>query len=190
MKIPRLAFAMNYIDDDLVVAAEDYKPHRRKWHNRLWLKRGIIAACICIVAFVSIYLLLHQNTPTANDVEPTKVLTFEEAQNCEPFGIYLPSIIADGYRLEKEVSIYNETVMEAVFVNDENGDTLIVRIAPQTLYSDAETGKILYNDDENKSSYLYVDCGDYIVYYSSAKYDLDEVQGFDEMITSSRYFTN
>ena len=191
MKIPRLAIAMGYIDDDLISAAEVYKPHHKKWYQLNWLKYGAVAACICIVALITIPLLSEQVTSPTNDTESQKVLTLAEAQAYEPFGEYFPSIVADGYYLEDEVRIYDQTVMQAIFVNDENGDALVVRIAPKTRYSNVETGKVFYkNKGDSKSSYLYVDCGDYIVYYSSAKCDLNEVQGFDKMVTSARYFTD
>lgn len=189
MKIPRLAIAMGYIDDDLVSAAEVYKPHHKKRYPLNWLKYGAVAACICIAALIAIPLLSEQVPSPANDTEPKISLTFAEAQVYEPFGAYLPSIVADGYSLEDDVGIYNQTVMQAVFVNDETGDALVVRIGPKARFRDVETGTILYrNTGDGKSSYLYVDCGDYIVYYSSHKCDLKEIQGFDKMVTSARYF--
>ena len=136
-------------------------------------------------------MLLNQNTPPVNDVETKNELTFEEAQNCEPFGMYFPSVIADGYQLEDKVHIYDETVMEAVFVNSINNDILVLRIAPQSRYDGVETGKVFYKDKgDNKSSYIYVDCGDYIVYYSSNQYDLNEIDGFKEMVESASFFRN
>lgn len=191
MKIPRLAIAMGYIDDDLIAAAETYKSSSTKWNRFNWLKYGAAAACICVVTLIAILSLSRQVSSPTHDTELSKVLTLAEAQTYEPFGTYFPSNVVDGYCLEDGVYIFNQTVMEAVFVNDEIGDTLVVRIAPKARYSNVETGKVLYrNNGDSKSSYLYVDCGDYIAYYSSAKCDLNEIQGFSKMVTSSRYFAD
>lgn len=192
MKIPRLATVMGEIDDDLISAAETYRPRRKKWHQLNWLKYGAAAACICITVLIAIPVFSELFTATANEAEKAKVtLTFAEAQAYEPFGAYLPSVAAEGYSLDAEVAVYNETVMEAVFVNAESGDTLVVRIASSAQYGAVETGKVLYREaGGSSSSYLYVDCGDYLVYYSSAECDLNEVEGFQEMVASSEYFAD
>ena len=46
MSIPRIAKAMDYIDDDLVSGAVEYKRTKKK---NAWMKWGAMAACLCLV---------------------------------------------------------------------------------------------------------------------------------------------
>ena len=46
MSTPKLAIAMNYIDDDLVTGAIEYKRTKKK---NSWMKWGAIAVCLCLV---------------------------------------------------------------------------------------------------------------------------------------------
>lgn len=46
MSIPKMAKAMDYIDDDLVSGAIEYKRTKKKNH---WVKWGAMAACLCLV---------------------------------------------------------------------------------------------------------------------------------------------
>lgn len=46
MSIPKIAKAMNYIDDDLVSDAIEYRREKKK---NIWVKWGAMAACLCLV---------------------------------------------------------------------------------------------------------------------------------------------
>lgn len=190
---PKLAIAIGYIDDDLVTGAVEYMPAPSKKFTHLWKHFVAVAAVLCI-AIIAVFPQVFQDTgkPIANDNEPGVKINLEEIGVSEPFGSYFPTVITDGYELESEVQIYDNSLLEAVFVNYETGDTLIVRIAPESRYSGVETGKVLYRTDkgDGKSSYLYVDCDEYIVYYSSAGKDLTELPNFEKMIKSSSFFNN
>ena len=54
MSIPIIARAMDYIDDDLVTGAIDYKRTKKK---PAWLKWGAMAACLCLVVGLAIPML-------------------------------------------------------------------------------------------------------------------------------------
>ena len=56
MKTPRMAEAMNYIDDDLVSGAITYT--RKK--NTGWVKWCALAACLCLVISITIPVLQHK----------------------------------------------------------------------------------------------------------------------------------
>lgn len=58
---PKLAIAMNYIDDDLISGAIDYKPTRRK--NIAYFRKHIVAvaACFCVIVAGSLFIH-HQNS--------------------------------------------------------------------------------------------------------------------------------
>ena len=62
MSIPRIAKAMNNIDDDLISGAIEYENKRSTKSN--WLKWGAMAACLCLIvvgAFVVPGLIGEQN---------------------------------------------------------------------------------------------------------------------------------
>lgn len=65
MKTPRIVDAMNYIDDDLVSWAVEYRPAKRKVS---WFRYVSIAACLCLIVFgairFSVDLQPHTNTDT------------------------------------------------------------------------------------------------------------------------------
>ena len=48
MNTPKLAIAMNYIDENLISGAIDYKPVHRKNNTYFW-KHIAAAACFCII---------------------------------------------------------------------------------------------------------------------------------------------
>ncbi len=96
MKIPRLALAMGYIDDDLIVAAEEYKP-KAKQTKKFWKHFAAIAACICIV-MIGATVMLQPNifnslTGTQNTPNQPNTLT-------EPATIHVEIVEwrVDGFR--------------------------------------------------------------------------------------------
>ncbi len=55
MKISKIARAMGHIDDDLIAAAEEYKPVvRKKYAFRLRYAAALVAACIVLVLAIGI----------------------------------------------------------------------------------------------------------------------------------------
>ncbi len=69
MNIPRLAAAMGYIDDDLISAAEVYKPVSKKTLISHWKPLVAVAACLVIVLSIGIFTLNidpSANNPTAH----------------------------------------------------------------------------------------------------------------------------
>lgn len=73
MSIPKIAKAMDYIDDELVSGAIEYKRAKKK---NIWVKWGAMAACLClmIVGIVNIPNL----TDNAQDYAET--VTYNNAQ--------------------------------------------------------------------------------------------------------------
>lgn len=71
MTTPRIAKAMEYIDDDLVSGAVTYTRAKKK---NSWMKWGAIAACLCLmlVAFPVIQNLTH--TQEADTIELGEVI--------------------------------------------------------------------------------------------------------------------
>ena len=60
MNTPKLAIAMNYIDENLISGAIDYKPVHCKNNTYFW-KHIAAAACFCIIVIGSIFAY-HQHT--------------------------------------------------------------------------------------------------------------------------------
>lgn len=67
MKTPKLAIAMNYIDDNLISEAIDYTPTPSKMKTACF-HHAIVAACLCLVvlgiARITVGFLSDQNTNT------------------------------------------------------------------------------------------------------------------------------
>lgn len=196
---PKLAIAIGYIDDDLVTGAIEYMPKGKKWYQKKWFGFSAIAACLALVLTIPLTLFFNQQStiqqPTvdSNSIgnrDDCVELTFEEALIHTTFGVYFPQVVADGYYLESEVYVYDEEYLEAAFINDENGDLLLLRIAPRRRFDHVKTDTVFYRseDPSNKASFIYVDCGEYIALYSSKKCDLQVLTGFEAMINSAEYF--
>ena len=67
MSTPKLAIAMNYIDDDLVTGAIEYKRTKKK---NSWMKWGAIAVCLCLVV-VGAFTVPHILKTSAPSKDPT-----------------------------------------------------------------------------------------------------------------------
>ena len=61
MKVPRVANSLNYLDDDLISEAMEYKPKPHRFSR--WMKWKTIAACLALIAVV-IGILSVFNQPT------------------------------------------------------------------------------------------------------------------------------
>ena len=57
---PKLAIAMNYIDDDLISGAIDYMPAPKK-ANIIWFRHAIVAACLCLAVVGVFRVLPYEN---------------------------------------------------------------------------------------------------------------------------------
>lgn len=60
MNIPKLAIAMNYIDDDLISWAIEYTPTPKK-AKTTWLRHAIVVACLCLVVVGVFAVLPYEN---------------------------------------------------------------------------------------------------------------------------------
>ena len=61
MKVPRVANSLNYLDDDLISEAMEYKPKQRRFFR--WTKWKTAAACFVLLAVVlGIFPMYNQST--------------------------------------------------------------------------------------------------------------------------------
>lgn len=77
MKTPKLAKAMNYIDDDLVSGAVEYKRTKKK---NSWMKWGAMAACLCLVVVGALTIPNLQNEPPHGQGTIEQVYTLPQAE--------------------------------------------------------------------------------------------------------------
>lgn len=113
-------------------------------------------------------------------------LSLQEAQAYEPFGYLFPTAIIHGYADEYEISVFGDTILEARFYNGE--DELLIKIAAKEFFGDIQTNTVFYLDNLTNGTYIYIDGSDYIVYYSFSASDINDVQGFIEMVNSAAFF--
>ncbi len=119
MSIPKMAKAMEYIDDDLVSGAVEYKRTKKK---NSWMKWGAIAVCLCLVV-VGAFVFQNGNigpimgtvdeeikriavfpaTETIENVETATIesITETDAYSMDILGEYLPTQLPEGYAFEK-----------------------------------------------------------------------------------------
>ena len=137
VKTPKLAIAMNYIDDDLISGAIDYKPAPKK-ANIIWFRHAIIAACLCL-AVVGVFRVLpyenwfehqaedpnwektHYETATLSDIEAvcgTDLLLDKMTLTDSYFSHYNLEIIENG-------SFENTADWKSLSVDVNYGNTVI-----------------------------------------------------------------
>ena len=134
---PKLAIAMNYIDDDLISGAMDYKPAPKK-ANIIWFRHAIVAVCMCL-AVVGVFRVLpyenwfehqaedpnwektHYETATRSDIEAvcgTDLLLDKMTLTDSYFSHYNLEIIENG-------SFENTADWKSLSVDVNYGNTVI-----------------------------------------------------------------
>ena len=134
---PKLAIAMNYIDDDLISGAMDYKPAPKK-ANIIWFRHAIVAVCLCF-AVVGVFRVLpyenwfehqaedpnwektHYETATLSDIEAvcgTDLLLDKMTLTDSYFSHYNLEIIENG-------SFENTADWKSLSVDVNYGNTVI-----------------------------------------------------------------
>jgi len=161
MKVPKIAKALNYLEDDLISGAEEYKPlqHKRKFFQ--WEKWKTVAACLVIATILFGVIQPFNHSGYSN--LPLTVSAAELGQEEYVFGVALPEIVyADSAKAIlydfRGIYVYSFSEKKLVGYSDfrTTGMTLIQGSNP-TRVSVSENGQIVkfYNDD-NKFIY-YVD---------------------------------
>ena len=134
-----------------------------------------------------------KNSSITSDTEPMEEYCFEEALNDEQFGEFLPTGIIKGYELQEQVKIYNRTVLKAKFYNSGFNDELTIRIAEKEWFyeenEDIILNTVMYEEKNGRTvSYIFIDCGDTIVWYSFSNTDIAVNNEFFDMVYSASYF--
>lgn len=66
MKVPRVANSLNYLDDDLISEAMEYKPKRHRFFR--WTKWKTVAACFVLLAVVLSIFPMYYNQSTSSPI--------------------------------------------------------------------------------------------------------------------------
>lgn len=184
MSVPKIANAMNFIDDELISETETFIPQKSR--KATAIKIAAISLAACLIIAVALYPkpkpdfpITYTSTTSAN----AEVMSVTEVYNHKVFGKYFPTSFAKNYYPNGKVYIYNEH-LEAELYNHYNQDTISIIISPKEYFADVKTNEILYpeSDSSDITSYIFVDMGEYIAKYSSEKCDLSKIEGFDKMI--------
>lgn len=182
MNSKKFSEAISELDRKYVDEVISYKKNPQK---SIGVKMGALAACLCVVVLIAIPIMQHFNYVTDN--EPQKELTVAEAISFEPFGALYPETILDGYVLENNtVSLYDGTVMKAVYCNDSIGDVLTITIAAKEYFGDVERNTIL--QDKQRGTRIYFESGEYIVAYYFSTQDIANIENFEQMVMSAASF--
>ena len=134
MNISRLTQAMTDIDDELLSDAMEKTPSKS---NRSYMKYLAAAACLVFAVTAGVVGIMYErNLPAVpqdgvtyahpdteddmtvggvHDIEPcSTVMTEEEVRNSE-FGKLFLTIIPEGYKLNGNIRLYDDTVLEACY---------------------------------------------------------------------------
>lgn len=157
---PKLAIAMNYIDDDLISGAIDYKPPIRtnKSIYQSWTKWAAVAACLCIVMIGAITVEHYVSTSrgsmgiesiSISDVKETgSVFTENEVQNfMEESGDSIISRLAEKMNIPAEsISISSSGYYHVTVTENENTLNLNYLTLPVIANGKVITSVTLYRD--------------------------------------------
>ncbi|MCD8106504.1 MAG: hypothetical protein LUE20_00870 [Oscillospiraceae bacterium] len=201
--------AMGELDMKYITETLSYQPKKRQNFTRYLA----LAAVLCLVIAATVWAKWDDSrlgvidSAVVIDVDDACEISLEEAIDNEVFGKYFPTYILDGYTIENNVWIYGvsspelldgtNAVIKAVFLSEEPDDVLTLMIIPMSLVESdnyyvneiEEYGVIYYrtNSTNPESSYINLDCGEFVVYYSS-NLDMTTIPDYEQMIYSSEYY--
>lgn len=183
MKKEELFNIIGEVDEQKVASAG--MAMSKKKSRPAWVKRGAMAACLCLVILVAMPFM--QNDEHVTDIEPYKGLSVSEAVAYEPYGDLFPQTILDGYVLEENtVGLYDGKVMKAVYCNNSTDDVMTITISDKGYFENIELNTVL--EKGQNGSKVYIDSGDYVVCYSFSTRDINTIGDFDKMVSSSVAF--
>ena len=133
------------------------------------------------------------------ETETVVGVSLEAAASHDVFGRLFPKEIMEGYIVDGNVSIYNESIMLAQFDNTPLQDEMVIRIASKEWFynqnADLKFNTIFYQEKTSGTgSYVYVDGGDYVVQYAFSNtdvgsiIDIDRNKSFLNMVNSAEQF--
>lgn len=109
------------------------------------------------------------------------------------FEVLLPRLMLAGYELEDSVYLYENTVLQAKYYNEELQDELIIRVARREWfeeeYVELKLDTVLYHEKtDSVGSYFFVGGDALIAEYSFRSRDIAEIEDFYDMVYSATFF--
>ena len=203
MNVKVFSDAMCVIDNSYIEEAAFYRKMRK---SIPWAKLAAAVACLLLAVAIIVPILNMPDHSSVTENEPRIELTLNEAMNDKTFGMLFPKQILEGYVLEDTPGIYgvsdhaeleatDNAVLKAVFYNEAFGDEMVIRIASKEWFHNHEQesyelNTILYRENLRRTgSHIYLEGGDYIIYYSFAQRDIAQIEGFGDMVNSAEQIT-
>lgn len=154
MTVPKIAKALNYIDDDLISGAEEYKPlqHEQKYFQ--WKKWKMVAACLVITIIMCGTIQFFNNS--AGSIRPLTVSAAELGKEEYVFGVIFPEII---YADSEKAILYDH---RGIYVYSFTEEKLVG-------YSDFRTTDMTRVQGDNATYVLVSENGQIVKYYNNDK---------------------
>ncbi len=218
-KTEKLYDGITGIRDDIVEWSEGYVFHKKSRNYRSIVTFGTMAACACLMVLITlpyfagggshsegVYMTegVKENQPVDRVEAPAQAVEDTESMLQPPMesavagsrGDYMclfPSVIPYGYEAERVGGVYESTVFQAKYYNEELQDEMIIRIASKEWFAkevgDVEFNCVFYQEKLDAiGSYIYIDGGEYIAEYSFSTRDIAEIDGFYDMVYSAPFF--
>lgn len=154
MKVPELAKALNELEDDLILAAEEYKPAQHKRKPFRWTKWKTAAACLVVAGLVLGAVAAGQ--PSAPLSQPLTVSAAQLGQEEYLFGVSLPEIVYADSEMAilydfRGIYVYNFHEKRLVGYSDfRTRDMTLIQGSNPTCVSVSEDGQLVkfYNDEK------------------------------------------
>ncbi len=139
------------------------------------------------------------DNPIVYENEPRIDLTVEELLNNKTYGSYYPKTVLPDYKLSgNSPAIFGtegNQVLQAKYYNGQFKDEMAIRIVTKEwLQNQADVlgeenfrlNTVIYHNFLMKeSSYIYIDCGDFVISYSFTKRDIKQIPEFNDMVNSA-----
>lgn len=157
---------------------------------------------LLVLTVMTLILFVWKNksvTFMVEDIEPRIEMSIEEALKDEMFGMLLPQKVLDGYIMEDTPGIYgvgDNKVFLVKYYNIKQNDEMIIKISSKTWFlnhepESIETNLVKYHYTlQGVSSYIYYEKDDVIISYSFTNRDINKIDGFYDMVNTSKCFSH
>ena len=135
MNAPKLAIAMNYIDESLISGAIDYKPVHRKNNTYFW-KYIAAAACFCVIVIGSIFVLSRNDASPSSDIpSPGEApVHFYFEGNLYSYSGDLVYSLPEGFQFVREVKNVGDSFSGVDFEGNADGSVFMSEVDRTVAY--------------------------------------------------------
>ena len=135
MNAPKLAIAMNYIDESLISGAIAYKPVHRKNNTYFW-KYIAAAACFCVIVIGSIFVLSRNDASPSSDIpSPGEApVHFYFEGNLYSYSGDLVYSLPEGFQFVREVKNVGDSFSGVDFEGNADGSVFMSEVDRTVAY--------------------------------------------------------